>query len=160
AVQSTPTPRSVAVPYPASVPIDGPLAPGAPHVLFLNYDGGMLTYGNCSNAQTNCSFLLKQTSTGCMFMPYTNATRKPMITAQVQAYYAPFNVQVVATRPTSGTYSMVMIGPDTSCVNIPAAAAGVGPLDCGDLRQSDITFAFDCIGQPYCSNTTAAVHAI
>jgi hypothetical protein len=156
AVQSTPTPRTFAVPYPEGVPVSGPHAPGSPHVLYLNFDGATLTQGNCSSAQTNCTFLIRVAT--CNFPAYTNNFRKPLIVNLMQQFYAPFNVQVVTTRPTSGAYSMVMIGPGSACVNMPGAA-GIGPLDCGDTRDSDITLsfsdAFDGI-----TDTTRAVHNI
>jgi hypothetical protein len=125
-------------------------------VLYLNFDGAMLTKGNCSSAQTNCTFLISTAT--CNFPAYTNNFRKPMIVSLLQQFYAPFNVQIVTTRPTSGAYSMVMIGAGASCVGMPGAA-GIGPLDCGDTRDSDITLSFTDAFDTN-PNTMAAVHAI
>ena len=160
AVQSTPAePRAITMPYPEGMPVLGPAAPGSPHVLFLNFDGGTVVSGNCSNALANppCSFI--PTVASCNYPVYTNNFRKPLIVAKVQEYYAPFNVQVVTAKPTSGTYSMVFVGPGSTCVGAPMGAAGVGPLDCNNTNEPDVTFAFtDAFDGD--TNTTRAVHNI
>jgi MYXO-CTERM domain-containing protein len=72
-----------------------------------------------------------------------SAATRDMIIAQVRAYYSMFNVDIVTTRPTSGGYSMTMIGGRASSVGLSGTgAAGVAPLDCGDTNESDISFAF------------------
>jgi hypothetical protein len=147
------------MPYPEGMPTQGPAAPGGPHVLWLNFDGGMVVRGNCSNALSSppCSFIPSVSS--CNYPVYTNSFRKPMIIALVQQYYAPFNVQVVTTKPTSGTYAMVFVGPGSTCVGAPQGAAGVGPLDCGNTNEPDVTFAFtDAFDGD--TNTARAVHNI
>src|SRR5262249_2296770 len=60
----------------------------------------------------------------------------------VTGYFAPFNVQVVTSRPASGLYEMSMIGGTPQLVGFPANAAGVALLDCGNQSQTDISFAF------------------
>src|SRR5262249_47567232 len=111
------------------------------HILYLNFDGAAIQSGRCSDAPTNCS-LVNRTGGTFNFPPADlTSSAKQSIIDQVTAYYRDFNVEVVTTRPASGSYSMTMIGPGSAIHGVPGSA-GVAPLDCGDLNPNDISFVF------------------
>jgi hypothetical protein len=114
-----------------------------PHLLFLNFDGAML-HGSpfCSNAADNCSFIIQNPGT-VNYRPFAGAPlARQQVLALVTQYFAPFNVQIVTTRPTGMAYEMCMVGGRPEDIGLPGSAAGAGPLDCGNDRPSDVSFAF------------------
>jgi hypothetical protein len=56
--------------------------------------------------------------------------------------HAPYNVEFVTTRPTSGTYSMVVFGGTCQSVVGQSNCAGIALLDCDDWMPANITFVF------------------
>jgi hypothetical protein len=91
-----------------------PLAAGE-HKLYASFEGVTLTLGDCDDARTNCSSLVSQAST--MVPPFlmgqgTRAGRITTIVGMVQEALAPFSIDVVTTRPASGSYWMVSVGGD------------------------------------------------
>lgn len=61
--------------------------------------------------------------------------------AELRSYHQPYNVQFTTTRPSSGTYHMVVFG--GSCAGVVGSScAGIAPLDCNDFSPSNIVFAF------------------
>ncbi|HJZ88952.1 MAG TPA: Ig-like domain-containing protein [Polyangia bacterium] len=119
-----------------------PLAPQAPQILYLNFDGAMLTPGaGCSNASINCSFIL---GAGPVNYPAFGGSMdtKQQVIDLVKTYYAPFNVQIVLTRPAAAPYAMAMVGGGPETIGGSRGIAGVGPLDCGNMNPNDISFTF------------------
>jgi MYXO-CTERM domain-containing protein len=157
------------IPIPPDVPRIRPqtetvvAACAAPIVLFVNFDGATLTGGTqCSNSAQGqgCSFIVAQASVNYPAFAGT-ATQKQQILTLVTQYFAPFNVQIVTTRPTAGAYEMSMVGGSPQVIGLGAGAAGVAPLDCGNTNAYDISFAFSDVTQnnPHDVATTIAQEA-
>jgi hypothetical protein len=111
-------------------------------VLYLNFDGGPVQSGNCSDARTNCSNIVMGNN---VHLPAfsRSAEDKQRVIDLVRAYYEPFNIQVVTQRPTGGEYAMVMVGGVATDVGLDDnRIGGIAPLDCGNMNANDITFAF------------------
>src|SRR5262245_53573338 len=108
-----------------------PRTPGGGHVLFVNFDGTALHNDSCNNAQTNCTWI--DTVGNYNYPPYPGSSaQRQDILDRLNQYYADFDVQIVTTRPSSGSYSMTMVGPGSPVCGVQCSggAAGVAPLDC------------------------------
>jgi len=139
--------------------MEGPLVPQALglRVVYLNFDGVTLTASNTSDdATTNTSGILSaaiaagQTRTIAPFnlndlSSTSGLTRSQIISRVVSDMYAshaPYNIEFVTERPTSGNYSMVVFGGSCQSVAGESDCAGIALLDCGDYMPNNITFAF------------------
>jgi hypothetical protein len=131
-------------------PGDGP---NGAHIIFLNYDGQQVQppRNGWDNPDTGDSWIARSSVFVDAFNanPYkgqfTADQAKNAITNYFKGFYAPFNVQVVTTRPAAGTrYTMCIIGDDATTVlgGGAGAAAGVAPLDCDNNNEEEITYAF------------------
>lgn len=91
-----------------------PAAASAESVLFLNFDGGAFSKGNCDDARSNCSSLVA--FDGIVVPAFDAAAYGPRvrvvnrITAAVAAAFAGTGVRVVSTRPRAGEYHMIVVG--------------------------------------------------
>ena len=89
----------------------GPLKPGLPAVglrtVFLNKNGGTYTAGNNTSSATNVSTVINRTGT---IPPIDAAFNWPVIAQCVKDHFQKFNVRVVETEPTSGTYIEAVVG--------------------------------------------------
>ena len=81
-------------------------------ILYLNFNGGTVynDQTGCSDAATGCSFIVAVS--GMVRYPSFRGTaeQKQLIIDLVKAYYEPFDVQIVTDKPTSGDYSMNIVG--------------------------------------------------
>jgi hypothetical protein len=71
-------------------------------------------------------------------------SREQLIDELIRLLYvlhAPYNIDFTATRPTSGAYSMIVIGGDCPTV-AGRSCAGIAPRDCGDQNLANIAFVF------------------
>lgn len=119
------------------------LGPNGHHVIYLDFDGTTLT-GGYDDATRNVSSIVYSINKSSITVPAfdpswysTSKTRDQVvadITALVRTYYAPFNVDIVTARPTSGDYVMVAVGGLPGLINQPCGQAscvlGLAPLDC------------------------------
>jgi len=109
-------------------------------VLYLNFDGGVITKGNKSDASINTSFI-----GGGTVPPFNGdqATRDAVV-ATVKKIYEKYNIQIVTARPSSGDYDMAMIGGSPSDIGLSysQSVTGVAPMDCDDKMPRDIAFVF------------------
>jgi hypothetical protein len=92
----------------APLPPDGP-APAISRTLYLAFDGGMVMPGN-DDATANTSTLATMSAT---LPPYLQndpqrATKLADIAAQISMILAPYNIEIVMARPTTGTYHMIL----------------------------------------------------
>jgi hypothetical protein len=104
-----------------SQPGDGP---NGAHIIYLNFDGnGGTLYPMDSwpeDSATNKSQILYSGTNATIPMPkfdpspyagqFTAQQAIDTITSDFKGFYAPFNVQIVTSRPTSGRYTMCVIG--------------------------------------------------
>jgi hypothetical protein len=125
--------------------------PNGAHIIFLNYAGQTIQPAQgYDDPDTGASWIAKSTVAVPAFdaSPYagqfTAAQAQQAITNYFKTFYAPFNVQVVTTRPTGVRYTMCIIGGDASQVlgSGSSGVAGIAPLDCGNRNESEITYAF------------------
>jgi hypothetical protein len=122
-----------------------PLAAGM-HELYLSFDGVTLTLGDCDDAKTNCTSLI---ASGSEVVPQflmgqgTRATRITTITGMVQEALAPFSVDVVTTRPASGSYWMVSVGGAPTLVSgSPDPLMAMKPV-CDAANKNSIALVFE-----------------
>ncbi|HTJ42071.1 MAG TPA: Ig-like domain-containing protein [Kofleriaceae bacterium] len=122
----------------------GPEAAISSHVLFLNN----CKTANCTitpgsnDSRTNHSSIANHTTTLPAF-PYNDATWNAIVDC-VKQTYAPYNIQIVTTEPSSSTsyFEEIVAGTctqvDTTCE---AGVVGVAPFNCGVINNA-ITYAF------------------
>jgi hypothetical protein len=126
--------------------------PNGAHIIFLNYNGQHIqppTQGY-DNPNTGESWITQYSTNYAAFdaSPYAAQfsadQARNAITNYFQQFYAPFNVQVVTTRPSGLRYTMCLIGDDASTVlgSGSGGAAGIAPLDCQNRNEEEITYAF------------------
>ncbi len=128
--------------------------PNGSHLIFLNFAGASIVPapdGYTDDAATNQSWLASTNRTipafdASPYSPeYTQASAIAYIENQYKTYYAAYNVSISTTRPTSGRYTMVMIGGEPTDLNggsTSTSEAGVAPLDCGNMQESNIAYSF------------------
>jgi hypothetical protein len=124
--------------------------PNGAHIIFLNFEGATLTQpsNGLDDSSQNRSWIAGGTVKYPAFdpSPYAPAfTRDSAINAisnMFKTLYADFNVQVVTTRPASGSYTMCMVGGTPELVGESQGVAGVAPLDCGNMNEADVVYAF------------------
>ncbi len=139
--------------------MDAPAEPQAVglRVVYLNFDGVTLTASATNdNATTDTSGILSaaipsgQSRTIPPFnvndLASTSGLSRSQIISRVvsdmYASHAPYNIEFVTQRPTSGNYSMVVFGGTCQSVAGQGGCAGIALLDCGDYMPNNITFAF------------------
>ena len=139
--------------------MDGPIEPQAVglRVVYLNFDGVTLTASNTSDDATKdksailaAAIQSGQTRTIPPFnvndlASTSGMSRSQIISRVVSDMYeshAPYNIEFVTERPTSGNYSMVVFGGTCQTVAGQSGCAGIALLDCGDYMPNNITFAF------------------
>jgi hypothetical protein len=119
-----------------------------PQVLYLNFDGGQVVgcANHCSDAATNRSWMLGGTKKMPPFEHKSyGADRVNVLTEvsrRVAMLFAGFNVQVVTTRPQSGTYTMILVGGDPELALRKNDIVSTSPADCGNRNRGDVGFVF------------------
>jgi hypothetical protein len=121
-----------------------PLPSGA-YKLYLATEGVDLVKGACDDSQTNCTSLITQSQTVPPF--YENdssrASSISVIAGYVQRSLAPYSIDVVLERPTSGDYYMVVMGGDPTTLTGVPNVAGVAPGVCDTTHRNGVSLAFD-----------------
>jgi hypothetical protein len=114
-----------------------PQAAGAPHILYINFDGAVLRRGCGNDSRHDCSSLAD------LFDGYVGPfvgtdNRRLAIVQAVRKDLADFGVRAVTTRPPADTnYTMVLYGDLGE-----QTFAGIAPyIDCGNLWANDTCFA-------------------
>jgi MYXO-CTERM domain-containing protein len=126
-------------------------------IVYLNFDGVTLTASETSDDATqdksgilSSAIPAGQTRTIAPFnvndLASTGGLTRSQIISRVvsdlYASHAPYNIEFVTARPTSGNYSMVVFGGTCQSVVGENNCAGIALLDCGDFMPNNITFAF------------------
>jgi MYXO-CTERM domain-containing protein len=119
--------------------------PRGPEVLFVNFDGGTITYGP-DNAPINQAWQWSGE-----WPAYGNGADRAATLAGVKAYYGDFNMIVTDERPASGDYSMIMIGP--------GMGGGVATLDCDNMDHRNVGFVGHSEGDGWGAGTHSAMVA-
>jgi len=124
---------------------DGGTPTGA-HLLYLVYDGVMLMSGNCDDSRTNCTSLATANTTVTPFEA-TRANRQQFlddITAAIRQQLAPYDIEVVTTRPASGDYRMIVFAQCVSSLSCQSGIIGVALNGCNaTAARNSIALAFD-----------------
>jgi len=128
-------------------------------IVYLVFGGLTLksvSSGTSESAALNQSWIInKHTATGSTKtvpafqtsdLQSTNGLSRAQIIQGVidQLYnsHAPYDVEFTTTRPTSGTYQMIVFGGSCGSVYGESGCAGIAMGDCGDYIPSNITFVF------------------
>ncbi len=116
---------------------------------FLNFDGATLTSGG-DDARNN------RTQIGQLAGAYPafggTAQQRQSVIDAVNADWAAYNMIITDSRPASGEYNMIMIGPKNH--GFGNGVLGIAPLDCNDNNPYNITYSFGGAGQ-YSATTFA-----
>ena len=112
------------------------------HIIYMNNcqpSGCTLHPGN-DNSTTDTSSVPNSTSLVSAYQG--SASQWQQLVDCVRQTYAPFNVQIVTSRPASGTnYHMAIVAGHASDVGEGAGVLGVSPFSCGYIPNS-ISFTF------------------
>jgi hypothetical protein len=109
-----------------------------PSVVFVNFDGGAVTKGvGIDSAKNTTGF-----AEGTVPAFSRSQAERDQIMNELRTIFAPYNVKLVTTRPVGGLYNMVMVGGTPKDVGITDNVAGLAPLDCDNLYENDVAFAF------------------
>jgi Bacterial Ig domain len=128
----------------AKAPPPEPDASG--NVLFLNFGGEALQFGSPDNAPGEISSIA-----GTQVPQFNGALDAPKVTQQnaidavvdrLRTFYAPYDLSIVTTRPSSGSFTVIEIGGTHLTANQPAGVAGVSPLDCTNSNPNNVVFDF------------------
>lgn len=138
------------VPMPAELDLAAPSSPRAAEraVVFVNFDGASLTFGS-DDSRANTTILQELAGD---FPAYGagNGSERAAVMQAVKADFAAYDVVVVDSRPTSGSYTMAMIGPYEA-----GSVLGIAPLDCRDRFPNNVVFAFHGPTDGYTANDQA-----
>jgi hypothetical protein len=136
-------PRADAAP---SCPLPATPLPAGTHQLFVSFEGVTLTLGDCDDSRTNCTSLVSQASTTVPAFLMGGGTRTQRISTIVgmaQEALAPFSVDVVTTRPATGSYWMVSVGGTTALASgTPDPLIAVKPV-CDAANANSIALIFE-----------------
>lgn len=134
---AAPRPRNIAVMAP---PHTRRADAAVSNIIYLNQCAGncIVTEGN-SNSTTDTSDLGHGTLTAFM---YDQTTWNSVVSCLADVF-SPFNVQLVTTRPSSGSYLEIMIAGSPQDIGEPADVGGVATYDCGEsYQQNALVFDF------------------
>ncbi len=136
----------------------GPITGGA-HVIFLNFNGATI-YPGSDDALNNSSSI---PSTVATIPPYLATTpdrldRITQVTTLVRETFAPYDVDIVTARPSSGDFNMIMFGGPPSGIGVPNTY-GAAPNACGVIPKA-ISFVFDTADLPEIAHHMAVAMAL
>ncbi len=108
--------------------------------VFVNFDGPVVSDCDnyCSDAPGDRSWAIGAHfgRSRIDFAAYTDTNGRAEILAELRAAFAPYDVEFTTRRPSSGSYTMLVVSP-TSGPN-----HGVAPLDCRNRNPNDIAFVY------------------
>lgn len=118
------------------------------HTIYANFDGVMLskcTNGMASDSRANCTDIVPGDTTFPPFMD-GNPARDGFI-GQIlyaaQRALAPYSIDIVTTRPASGSYHMMVFGGTPALVGAPANIFGIAPATCEREQRNLVSLIFD-----------------
>jgi hypothetical protein len=120
--------------------------PEGRNTLFINTEGVTLTKGACDDSRTNCTSVIADSEAVIppfqFSLPATRDTAISMIVDHVQRSLAPYSIDVVTTRPSSGDYWMLVMGGNGVTVT-GFSVYGVSPGVCDAVNRNRIGLVFD-----------------
>jgi hypothetical protein len=129
-------------PITISEPAVAHAAPGFSRVIYMNNckaGGGCQIKAGFDNSLTNTS-QIPSSNTVVQPFAYSDATWNAVVQC-VRETYAPFAVQIVTERPTSGNYHMAIVAGVPQNVGEQQGVGGVSPFGCGYLANA-ISYSF------------------
>jgi hypothetical protein len=120
-------------------------APACSKVVFLQFEGQVLTRGPSDATKNTASWMTNATGTAPKYRA-TSGTRDAEIEAIVDGItqrLTSFPIAVVTTRPASGNYNMIVFGGTSQDVG--SSYSADQHLDCGDKTANDVAWISDGI---------------
>lgn len=126
---------------------DNNVAAATSNVIYLNNckPNGCAVHPGDENSATGSSGIPSQNSTVQAFA-YSDAVWNQVVDCVKQSY-APFAVNIVTTRPASGSYHMAIVAGRPQDVQMDAGVGGVSPFTCGYINNA-ISYSFANIYGP------------
>jgi hypothetical protein len=118
-------------------------------VIFVNFDGAVLTLAEVDDATLDQSVL----DVGMPLAPYGVGPKRDEVMAFMAEYWAPFDVGVTSTRPATGDYTMIVVTP----TNPFPSAGGIAPLDCDNANLRTVGLVFGSIDDAMGAVDVAAI---
>jgi hypothetical protein len=120
-----------------------------PQVLYLNFSDGTEDIVRADGDDPAHNRSIMGTASPYPAFAWPDATtiedRRALIrhiTAEVNQAFLPYNLLVTTVRPTSGPYTMVVVGGGPALFAMDARVAGVAYMDCDNHQASNVVFAF------------------
>jgi len=114
-------------------------------VVYLNFDGATLTAGQ-DDARTNKTGLVAGTLEYPAMAAWTKLGGRDKgiaaVVEELKLIFEKMAVDFVTTRPSSGDYTMAVIGGTGQGVQGGGEAVGISPLDCKNSNKNDIVLIF------------------
>lgn len=113
---------------------------GQPIKIWINTEGGTYEGGNTTDSATNTTALLS--SSDSLTVPAMTTFDRDELIQCVTDHYAPYNVMIVETEPTSGTYIEAVVGGSGALLG-DTSILGIASADnfC-DISEGGIAFSF------------------
>jgi hypothetical protein len=132
--------------------------PTGAHRLFLSFDG-MSVHPGADDARLDRSHLAVAEA---IVPPFAgDPAARAAIVASVQASLAPFDVEVVTSRPDSGSYDMIVFGGQSDKVLGQGGLQFALPEECNGNADSQVAFVFD-VHKPLeaIASSTVGIYAV
>ena len=115
------------------------------YTLYINFEGVTLTPCGTPDARLNCSNLVTQEA---QFPPFLdgNPNRDGFIATilySARKGLAPYSIEVVTTRPATGSYYMMVFGSTSAAIGLQAGFFGIAPFQCTPENRNNVSITFD-----------------
>jgi hypothetical protein len=122
----------------------GPNPPSGSNVYFLNFEGQTLTPGPDEPALNRSQLVSNSVTVPAYLAGDPQRTSKiQTIVQEVEAILAPYDIDVVTSRPISGTYDMMVAGGTSQQLGLPSGLPGLAVVDCTGSLPRHISLLFD-----------------
>jgi len=111
------------------------------HVIFMDRCTGGCTITPGSDGTQNQSQIIGNSTRNLSAYTGSDAQWQQIVSC-VRSTYAPFNVQIVDTRPASGAYHHAIVAGTASQGGEPSGVLGVSPFSCGNYIPNSMSFSF------------------
>ncbi|HEY4181510.1 MAG TPA: Ig-like domain-containing protein [Kofleriaceae bacterium] len=139
---------------PVALPEGATAAAGAQRVIWVNRFGGTYTFADTGGGDSSMNIASGVVYNGqhpaSVLMPATTSGFNwPLILQCVKDHYVPFNVRIVESRPTTGTYEQAVVGGDGSQMGFPASSGILGIAGSRNLCAVNETGIAFCFSEPH-----------